>query len=295
MQRIIYNKYNMLFPEVMIMFTKRVLAIHDLCSFGRCSLTAVVPVISAMGFQVCPLPTSLSSNNITYPTCYSSDVLPDTRLFMEKWEEIGCSYQAIYSGFLSDFQQIQIVREAISRFSDEDTLVVIDPVMSFDDHPLPSYTPDMIENMRSLIRQATVITPTLMEACMLTGTPVVPSSPSLKDVLRLCHLLSSLGPRYIVITRIPASDIKINSVSFDGLTHTYDECRIHRTRKCVDGLNDLFASVLTGALLRNHSIHMSMRLSLDFLSYALDYTRQAGSDAREGIQIEPCLRQLLKI
>lgn len=34
MQRIIYNKYNMLFPEVMIMFTKRVLAIHDLCSFG---------------------------------------------------------------------------------------------------------------------------------------------------------------------------------------------------------------------------------------------------------------------
>ena len=54
------------------MFTKRVLAIHDLCSFGRCSLTAVVPVISAMGFQVCPLPTTLSSNNITYQTCYSS-------------------------------------------------------------------------------------------------------------------------------------------------------------------------------------------------------------------------------
>ena len=38
------------------MTTKRVLAIHDLCSFGRCSLTAAIPVISAMGFQVCPFP-----------------------------------------------------------------------------------------------------------------------------------------------------------------------------------------------------------------------------------------------
>ncbi|WP_395754467.1 pyridoxamine kinase [uncultured Megasphaera sp.] len=277
------------------MFTKRVLAIHDLCSFGRCSLTAVVPVISAMGFQVCPLPTTLSSNNITYQTCYSSDVFSDTRLFMEKWEEIGCSYQAIYSGFLSDFQQMQIVWEAIRRFSDENTLVVIDPVMSFAGRPLPVYSQDMIEKMRTLIRKATVITPTLIEACMLTGTPVVPSFPSLKDVLRLCHQLSSLGPRYVVITRIPASDIKIKNVSFDGTTHTYDECQIYRVRKQVDGLSDLFASVLTGALLRNHSIHMAMRLSLDFLSYALDYTRQAGSDAREGIQIEPCLRQLLKI
>lgn len=279
----------------MIMFTKRVLAIHDLCSFGRCSLTAAVPVISAMGFQVCPLPTTLSSNNITYPSYYSSDVLPDTRLFMKKWEEIGCSYQAICSGFLSDFQQIQIVRDAIGRFSDEDTLIVVDPVMSFAGRPLPVYTKDMIAKMRTLIRKATVITPTLMEACMLTNTPVIPDAFSLKDVLRLCHQLSSLGPRYVVITRIPASDVKIKNVSFDGTTHTYDECQIYRVRKQVDGLSDLFASVLTGALLRNHSIHMAMRLSLDFLSYALDYTRQAGSDAREGIQIEPCLRQLLKI
>ena len=185
--------------------------------------------------------------------------------------------------------------EAIRRFSDENTLIVVDPVMSFAGRPLPVYTKDMIAKMRTLIRKATVITPTLMEACMLTNTPVIPDAFSLKDVLRLCHQLSSLGPRYVVITRIPASDVKIKNVSFDGTTHTYDECQIYRVRKQVDGLSDLFASVLTGALLRNHSIHMAMRLSLDFLSYALDYTRQAGSDAREGIQIEPCLRQLLKI
>lgn len=84
------------------MFTKRVLAIHDLCSFGRCSLTAVVPVISAMGFQVCPLPTTLSSNNITYQTCYSSDVLSDTRLFMENGKKSAVPIRL----FTVDFYQI---------------------------------------------------------------------------------------------------------------------------------------------------------------------------------------------
>lgn len=48
------------------MSTKRVLAIHDLCAFGRCSLTAALPVISAMGFQVNPFPTAIFSNNLTY-------------------------------------------------------------------------------------------------------------------------------------------------------------------------------------------------------------------------------------
>ena len=46
------------------MSTKRVLAIHDLCAFGRCSLTAALPVISAMGFQVNPFPTAIFSNNL---------------------------------------------------------------------------------------------------------------------------------------------------------------------------------------------------------------------------------------
>ena len=58
------------------MATKRVLAIHDMCSFGRCSLTAAIPVISAMGFQVCPFPTAIFSNNLTYGDFTFSDFTP---------------------------------------------------------------------------------------------------------------------------------------------------------------------------------------------------------------------------
>ena len=99
------------------MATKRVLAIHDMCSFGRCSLTAAIPVISAMGFQVCPFPTAIFSNNLTYGDYTFSDFTPHMTEFMDKWQKLGYSYDAIYSGFLADAGQIAIVLDAIARFA----------------------------------------------------------------------------------------------------------------------------------------------------------------------------------
>ena len=42
---------------------KRVAAIHDLSGFGRASLTAIIPTLSSMGVQVCPIPTAILSNH----------------------------------------------------------------------------------------------------------------------------------------------------------------------------------------------------------------------------------------
>ena len=46
---------------------KKVAAIHDLSGMGRVSLTVVIPILSSMGFQVCPLPTAILSNHTQYP------------------------------------------------------------------------------------------------------------------------------------------------------------------------------------------------------------------------------------
>ncbi len=41
----------------------RVAAIHDLSCFGRCSLTVVLPTLSAMGVQCCPVPAAVLSTH----------------------------------------------------------------------------------------------------------------------------------------------------------------------------------------------------------------------------------------
>ena len=37
----------------------RVAAIHDLSGYGRCALTVILPVISAMGIQCVTIPTAM--------------------------------------------------------------------------------------------------------------------------------------------------------------------------------------------------------------------------------------------
>ena len=39
----------------------RVAVVNDLSSFGKCSLTASLPIFSCMGLQACPLPTAVLS------------------------------------------------------------------------------------------------------------------------------------------------------------------------------------------------------------------------------------------
>ena len=46
---------------------RRIAAIHDLSGVGRTSLLAVIPILSTMGFNVCPLPTAILSNHSQYP------------------------------------------------------------------------------------------------------------------------------------------------------------------------------------------------------------------------------------
>ena len=42
----------------------RLAMINDMAGFGRCSTAVSLPVISVMGVQVCPVPTSILSNHL---------------------------------------------------------------------------------------------------------------------------------------------------------------------------------------------------------------------------------------
>ena len=276
------------------MATKRVLAIHDMCSFGRCSLTAALPVISAMGFQVCPFPTAIFSNNLTYGNYTFSDFTPHMTEFMDKWQKLGYTYDAIYSGFLADAGQIAVVLDAIDRFAQKDGLVVVDPAMADDGHLYPVFKPDIVPEMRKLIAKATVITPNYTEAGLLADRPYSEDMPTTTEMLELCQKLASMGPQQIVITSVPSPNDTIKVVSYDARTASFDECSIDRIPFSTCGTGDLFTSVLTGSLLQGKDLHHSVQKASKFLSYAINYTYKDGSDYREGVQVEPCLKELLK-
>ena len=47
-------------------YIPRVAAVHDMCGYGKCSLTAAIPILSAAGCDVCPVPTALFSAHTRY-------------------------------------------------------------------------------------------------------------------------------------------------------------------------------------------------------------------------------------
>lgn len=277
------------------MTTKRVLAIHDMCSFGRCSLTAALPVISSMGIQVCPFPTALFSNNLTYGTFTFTDFTPHMQEFMDKWQELGYTYDAIYSGFLADGGQTAIVAEAAARFGTTDTLIVVDPAMADDGALYPVFSTAFVGEMRKLIGKATVITPNYTEACLLLDRPYSADVLTTKEVTDVCRQLTQLGPRQVVITSVPGANDEIRNISYDSLSASFNEEKTYRIPFSTCGTGDIFTSVLTGALLRGKTLHDAVKTATTFLSHAISYTYKAKSDYREGVQVEPCLKELVKL
>lgn len=52
---------------------KKIAVINDLSGFGKCSLTAAIPVISALGLECCPMPTAVLSNQTGFESFYCDD------------------------------------------------------------------------------------------------------------------------------------------------------------------------------------------------------------------------------
>ena len=109
---------------------KKILAIHDLSCIGRCSLSVIMPIISSMGIQVCPLPTAILSTHFGgFSTVCMSDFSSHIASFSAHWQREGLTFDSIYSGFLASAAQIELVSNLFDDFSANHPLILVDPVM----------------------------------------------------------------------------------------------------------------------------------------------------------------------
>ena len=80
---------------------KRVLAIHDISCFGRCSLTVALPIISAAGIECTVIPTAVLSTHTGGFTGFTyRDLTEDIMPIVEHWKTLDIWYDALYTGYL---------------------------------------------------------------------------------------------------------------------------------------------------------------------------------------------------
>ncbi len=150
---------------------KKIAVINDISGFGRCSIAVSLPIISYLGVQCCPVPTSIFSNHTGYPHFFFDDYTDRMPAYIANWKKLGLTFEGITTGFLGSVRQIRIVKEFIREFSRENTLIIIDPVMGDNGRLYSTYTKELCEEMKQLTAYADILTPNLTECCNLTDTP----------------------------------------------------------------------------------------------------------------------------
>ena len=277
------------------MTTPRVAAIHDMSGFGRCSLTVAIPVLSAMGVQCCPLPTAFLSTHTGGFTGFTFlDMTEEMPKVAAHWQELDLRFHAIYSGFLASERQIGIVSDFIRTFRRSDTLVVIDPVMGDDGKAYQTYTPALCSGMAHLAELADVITPNLTEAAFLLGRPYDQLPQEEAGLQELVRELGLHGRRSVVLTGVSLSPGKTGAMCFDAKTSRTETVQVDMIAHPLLGTGDIFASVLTGALVRGDTLFSAAAQAADFVRACAVHTAAQDLPLREGVDFEPMLGLLTK-
>ena len=186
---------------------KKIAAIHDLSGYGRASLTVAIPILSYMGYQVCPLPTAILSAHSEYRNFRSFDLSDQMRGIIDHWKELDLQFDALYSGYLASERQMNIVSDFFDHFGNDRNFILVDPVLGDHGELYTGMTPNMVKGMRQLCSKAKVITPNLTEAALLLDKQPG-SATTCKETVNWCRSLSDLGPDYVIITSAPSGTAK---------------------------------------------------------------------------------------
>lgn len=273
---------------------QRIAAVHDLSGFGRVSLTMIIPILSTMGIQVCPLPTAvLSTHTGGFENYKLIDLTDHMEGYIKHWSELNIRFDCIYTGFLGSEKQIDIISKFILNFKIEDQLVVIDPVLGDNGKLYKSIDSSMVDRMKRYIGLADIITPNYTEAAYLLGKTCKEDISDI-EIREWLVQLSEMGPKIVIITSMPdVMSVKHTYV----IAYSKEDGRFWKVRcnyipAYFPGTGDGFTSVVVGSLLRGDSLPIALDRASEFILTAIRESYGHQYPHREGVLLERVLGSL---
>lgn len=270
-------------------YIPRVAAVHDLCGYGKCSLGIAIPVLSAAGIDVCPVPTSLFSAHTKFPKFYMHDTTAMLGDYLDAWREEGVELDGIYSGFLGSAEQVGAIRRLYREYPG--ALRIVDPVMGDGGEKYPTYTDEMCEAMKGLVDGANVLTPNLTEAAILTGMPYAGQNVDDAHVRRTVDALLEMGAKSVVLKGIvrPGEKVIRNYVAVAGEGGAPEEVASELLPFMLHGTGDLFASGLAAAIFCGRNLRAAVEFAGTLVRDAMAITRDQPNYELRGVSFESVL------
>lgn len=271
----------------------KVAAINDISGVGRCSITVISPVMSALGCQVCPLPTAVLSSHSEFSEFYFLDFTEHMEEYFSYWERNGFEFDCIYTGFVGSERQIGIITNIINRLSRTNKpIVVVDPVMGDHGIPYTTYNAKMVLRMSELVKHADIITPNLTEACILLKEEYKAERMERARLKEYMERLGSLGPDTVVITGVRLDDSSYINAAYDKKTGEYWRIPFRHVDTRYPGTGDLFTALFTGYMLRGKRLPEAVQEAARFITRAVEVTHKSGTERAEGVLFEMIMPEL---
>lgn len=273
---------------------KRVVAIHDISCFGKCSLTVALPVISAAGIECSCIPTAVLSTHTGDFKGYTFRNLTDDILpIANHWKKEKIRFDAVYTGYLGSAEQVDIVCRVYDMLKNDNTLLIVDPVMADHGKLYGGFEKDFPQKMIKLCKKADIITPNITEAAFMTGIPYADGLHTENYIKDLMNGLKQITDGKIVLTGVSFKKDEIGvACAENGKTEYIFTPRIDAV---YHGTGDVFASALTCGIMKEKSLAESVLIAAKYTAGCINQTRIETPDVRYGVNFEGEIPNLLKL
>ena len=274
-------------------YIPRVAAVHDLCGYGKCSLGIAIPVLSAAGCDVCPVPTGLFSSHTAFPGWYMHDTTEMLSDYLTAWKNIGVEIDAVYSGFLGAPEQVDRIRDLYAMYPR--ALRVVDPVMADHGKVYPTYTPELCAAMAELAAGADILTPNLTEAAIILNEPIgdawrgenIPD----EEAKRLVDALIAKGAKNVVLKGIQRGDGIIRNC-VGTVEGDFLDVNNELLPYMLHGTGDLYCSCLLAAIMAGRTLEESVAFAGGFTHDAMIVSSKQPEFEARGVSFEPLIGKI---
>ena len=200
---------------------KRIISIQDVSALGKCSLTVALPIISAMGVECAVVPTAVLSTHTQFTGFTFCDLTDEMEPIADHWKDQGFAFDAVYTGYLGSFRQVDIVKRYFRDFG-TGAKIIVDPAMADNGKLYAGFGPDFPAKMAELLEGADLVLPNLTEACFLLGEEYREEYDR-AYITRILEGLLKKGAKTAALTGVSFEKGRLGVVSLDAASGDFSE------------------------------------------------------------------------
>ena len=271
---------------------KRIVTVQDISCVGKCSLTVALPIISAMGVEAAILPTAVLSTHTMFSRFTVKDLTDQIEPIAAHWAEEKLGFDAVYTGYLGSFEQIDLMKDFFEKFKTESNILFVDPAMADNGKLYPAFDEAFAKHMGTLCGKADIIVPNITEACFMTDTEYKTEYDEnyVKELLvRLCDL----GAKISILTGVSFREGKTGVMGYDSETKEFSYYEHDKHAQSFHGTGDIFSSTCVGAMMNGLPWTEAVKVAADYTAECIRLTLEDPSKPWYGVNFEQAIPYLV--